>query len=208
MKMDVYSVIREAKEGNILDSDEVERIYSLANDGILFKIVAKEDNEKEEKSDVVKFAETILKNRDDFWEAKRNEKLDDFEKNINSKLKSIIKKNRKEVKKELFDQMNSLVGDLNNDGKVDVSDSSPNVIFFRLFLTEYNTKYAFTWKAFKETKRLYEKSHPVDGEDIYVLKSLLEKDPKIDKVVDSTVFSKAVKTLTDSTINKIKEKIG
>lgn len=207
MKMDVYSIIREAQEGKVLDSNEIERIYSLANDDILLKIVAKEDD-KEEKSEPVKFAEVILKHRDDFWEAKRKEEIEEFEKEINSELKKTIKKERKEVKKELFKKMNDLVGDINNDGVVDTSDNSPNVVFFKLFLNEYNNKYAFTWKAFKETKRIYEKNHPVDGEDIYVLKSLLEKDPKIQKVVDSTVFSRAAKTLTDSTINKIKEKIG
>ena len=104
--------------------------------------------------------------------------------------------------------MNELVGDYDNDGKITMADSSPNSVFFKLFLTEYNTKYAFTWKAFKEAKRLYEKSHPVDGEDIYVLKSLLEKDPRIEKIVDSTVFCKSARTLTSSTIDKIKEKIG
>lgn len=206
MRMDIYSIIREAKE-NLLDLDETKRIFSLANDGILFKIVAKED-EKEEKSDIVKFAEYILKNRDNFWEAKRNENLEEFNKDLNNDLKQIIKKDREEVKRNLFDEMNKLVTDTNNDGKVDTADSSPNVVFFKLFLNEYNNKYAFTWKAFKETKRLYEKSHPVDGEDIYVLKSLLEKDPKIEKIVDATVFCKAAHSLTDKTIEKIKEKIG
>ena len=107
--MDVYSVIREAKE-NLLDLDETKRIFSLANDGILFKIVAKED-EKDEKSDIVKFAEYILKNRDNFWEAKRNETLEDFNKDLNNELKQIIKKDREEVKRNLFDEMNKLVTD-------------------------------------------------------------------------------------------------
>ena len=206
MRMDVYSVIREAKE-NLLDLDETKRIFSLANDGILFKIVAKED-EKDEKSDIVKFAEYILKNRDNFWEAKRNETLEEFNKDLNNELKQIIKKDREEVKRNLFDEMNKLVADTNSDGRVDTADSSPNVVFFKLFLNEYNNKYAFTWKAFKETKRLYEKSHPTEGEDIYVLKSLLEKDPKIEKIVDATVFCKTAHSLTDKTIEKIKEKIG
>ena len=205
MKFDVYSVINEAKETNLIDDNEIDRLYSLANDGILFKIVAKDEDEKKE---TTKLASFILKNRDNYWEAKNADNLPSFYKELNNKIKNIIKKDRKKVKKELFDEMNSLVGDYNNDGKVTTADSSPNAVFFKLFLSEYNTKYAFTWKAFKEAKRLYEKTHPVDGEDIYVLKSLLEKDPKIQKVTDITVFCKAARSLTEKTIEKIKEKIG
>ena len=88
------------------------------------------------------------------------------------------------------------------------SSENPNSVVFKLFLSDYNSKYAFTWKAFKETKKIYEKSHVLEGEDIYILKSLLEKDPKIDKVVDSTIFSKQNRPLSKEIIDKIKEKIG
>ena len=108
-------------------------------------------------------------------------------------------------KKELFEKMNKVAENYGSNIK---SSENPNSVVFKLFLSDYNSKYAFTWKAFKETKKIYEKSHVLEGEDIYILKSLLEKDPKIDKVVDSTIFSKQNRPLSKEIIDKIKEKIG
>ena len=205
--MDVYTVINESKDSKTLDIEELNRLFSLANEQILFNIVAKEDiNDKEEKSDVYDFATIILKNRDNFWTAKKKDELEDFLKDLNKELKEKLKKNRKTAKKELFDAMNNAAKEMSQ--KLETSKESPNVIIFKLFLQEYNSKYAFTWKAFKETKRNYEKNHIVEGEDIYVLKALLEKDPKIEKITDSTVFCKSSRTISNDIIDKIKEKIG
>ena len=86
-------------------------------------------------------------------------------------------------------------------------------------------------KSKKEWRKNYEKTHILEGEDLFILKALLEKDPNIakkaavdsrkadfakgkigkdisGKVIDSTVFSKGNNTLTKETIEKIKEKIA
>ena len=74
MRMDVYTVINESKDSKTLDIEELNRLFSLANEQILFNIVAKEDiNDKDEKSDVYDFATIILKNRDNFWTAKKKD---------------------------------------------------------------------------------------------------------------------------------------
>ena len=198
--MDVYSVILEAKNDKIFSLDEIDKIFSLGNEQILFKIAAEKEDGQEGK-----FVSVILKNRNNFWENKHNETLKDFSKEFNKILKKEIK-NPIKVKKSVFKLINKYAND--GVGKlIDVSDS-PNIVFFKLFMNEYNNKYAFTWKAFKETKRMFEKTHPVEGEDIYTLKSLLEKDPKILKIKDSTVFCKSQHSLSDSTLKKIKEKLG
>lgn len=210
MKFDIYTVINEAKDSKTLDLDELTKLFSLANEQVLFNIVAKEDAEKkddEEKSKIYDFAELVLKNRDNFWTAKRADNLEDFLSEFNKDIKEKIKKDRKKTKRELFDQMNNIAQNMSQTGS-DTSETSANAVVFKLFLNEYNTKYAFTWKSFKETKRNYEKGHILEGEDIYVLKALLEKDPKIQKVVDSTVFCKSSHSLSDAVIDKIKEKIG
>lgn len=228
MKMDVYRVINESKDSKIIDNDEFKRLFSFANDAILMKIVAKED--EDEFSPEAKMAEIILKNRDDYQEAKRAEKLDDFYKDLNSEIKKKIKKDRKETKKKLFDKMNEIAKEYKY-VENQTTDENANVVVFKMFINEWNTKYAFTWKAFKNLKKEYEKTHILEGEDLFVLKSLLEKDPNIarkkgfdlskadiangkiakdisGKVTDSTVFSKANNTLTKDTIEKIKEKIA
>lgn len=198
--MDICNIVLESKDSRILTPKDVERIFSFGNEKILFKIVA--ENEKEP---IGKFASIILKNRNNFWENKHSDKIEDFTYDLNNILKKEIKKVKK-VKKELFNLMNKYADE--GVGKlIDVSDS-PNVVFFKLFMQEYNDKYAFTWRAFKEVKRNFEKSHPVEGEDIYILKQLLEKDPNIVKITNSTLFCKSQHTLSDSTIKKIKEKIG
>ena len=147
---------------------------------------------------------TYLKNKDDFWNAKNNDKLSDFINNLSKEIKKKIKHSKK-IKKELFEKMNKVAENYGSNIK---SSENPNSVVFKLFLSDYNSKYAFTWKAFKETKKIYEKSHVLEGEDIYILKALLEKDPKIDKVVDSTIFSKQNRPLSKEIIDKIKEKIG
>lgn len=229
MKMDVYRVINEAKDSKIIDKNEMEKIYSLANDAILMRIAAAEDS-KEEDTDVGKLAEIIIKNRDDYHFAKKDDELDDFNKELNNEIKKKIKKDRKETKKELFDKMNEVAKDYQS-SELKSTEENPNSVIFKLFLNEWNTKYAFTWKSFKELKKNYEKTHILEGEDLFILKALLEKDPNIakkaavdsrkadfakgkigkdvsGKVIDSTVFSKGNNTLTKETIEKIKEKIA
>ncbi len=207
MKMDIYTIINESKDSKLFELDEVENLYALTNDSILFNIIAtdeKNKNKDEEQSFIAKFAEIILKNKDDFWNAKNNDKLSDFINNLSKEIKKKIKHSKK-IKKELFEKMNKVAENYGSNIK---SSENPNSVVFKLFLSDYNSKYAFTWKAFKETKKIYEKSHVLEGEDIYILKSLLEKDPKIDKVVDSTIFSKQNRPLSKEIIDKIKEKIG
>ena len=207
MKMDIYTIINESKDSKLFELDEVENLYAVTNDSILFNIVAtdeKNKNKDEEQSFIAKFAEIILKNKDDFWNAKNNDKLSDFINNLSKEIKKKIKHSKK-IKKELFEKMNKVAENYGSNIK---SSENPNSVVFKLFLSDYNSKYAFTWKAFKETKKIYEKSHVLEGEDIYILKSLLEKDPKIDKVVDSTIFSKQNRPLSKEIIDKIKEKIG
>ena len=207
MKMDIYTIINESKDSKLFELDEVENLYALTNDSILFNIIAtdeKNKNKDEEQSFIAKFAEIILKNKDDFWDAKNNDKLSDFINNLSKEIKKKIKHSKK-IKKELFEKMNKVAENYGSNIK---SSENPNSVVFKLFLSDYNSKYAFTWKAFKETKKIYEKSHVLEGEDIYILKSLLEKDPKIDKVVDSTIFSKQNRPLSKEIIDKIKEKIG
>ena len=228
MKMDIYRVINEAKDSKIIDKDEMEKIYSLANDAILMRIAAAEDSKaedsKEEDTDVGKLAEIIIKNRDDYHFAKREDELDDFSKELNTEIKKKIKKDRKEVKKELFNKMDEIAKDYQS-SEIMSTEENPNSVIFKLFLNEWNTKYAFTWKSFKEIKKNYEKTHILEGEDLFILKSLLEKDPNIakktgidnrkadfakgkigkdisGKITDSTVFSKGNNTLTKEKIAK------
>lgn len=205
MKMDIYTIINESKDSKLFEPNEIENLYALTNDSILFNIVAMDEkNKNEEQSSIAKFAEIVLKNKDDFWSAKNNDTLTDFSNNLTKEIKKKIKHSKK-VKKELFEKMNKTAESYGNNIK---SSENPNSVVFKLFLSDYNSKYAFTWKAFKETKKTYEKSHVLEGEDIYILKALLEKDPKIDKVVDSTIFSKQNRPLSKEIIDKIKEKIG
>ena len=97
MKMDIYRVINEAKDSKIIDKDEMEKIYSLANDAILMRIAAAEDS-KEEDTDVGKLAEIIIKNRDDYHFAKKEDELDDFSKELNTEIKKKIKKDIDKLK--------------------------------------------------------------------------------------------------------------
>lgn len=205
--MDIYRIIRESKEGKLFNIDELNRLYSFANDQILLNIVAKNDQAKDDdKEELADMAEIILKNRDNFWASKHDDKLEEFSKELETEIKKTIKQKRMDIKKTLFNRIDEVAQ--SNSQKIDDGEENPNSIFFKLFLNEYNTKHAFTWKAFKDTKKRYEKAHPVGGEDIYILKSVLEKDPKIEKVIDSTVFCKAAHSLSDDVIEKLKEKAG
>ena len=225
--MDVYRVINEAKKSNLIDIEEMNKIYSLSNDAILMQIFAQEDL-KDEKTDVGKLTELLLTNKYDYHLAKKNDELPSFNKELNSKIKKILSKDKEKVKRELFDKINEIAKNYQID-KVN-HQTSPNTIVLRLFLNEWNTKYAFTWKSFKDLKKEYEKTHTLEGENLFVLKSLLEKDPNIvkatgidtkkmdlakgkiakdvsGKITNSTVFSKPNNSLSKKTIEKIKEKI-
>lgn len=202
--MDVYTIINEAKEGDLFDEDEINQLFSFNNANLLIKIAAQDEADGKE-TEIGKLASFILKNRDNYQISKKEEKLEDFKKDFNFDLKKQFKKNRKNLKKELINKVNEMA---QNTTLLNVEQDDPNKVVIKLFWQEYNNKYAFTWKAFKETKRQYEKSNPLEGEDLYVLKSLLEKDPNIMKVKNGTLFCKAQNTLSDYTIKKIKEKIG
>ena len=67
MKMDVYRVINESKKQKLIDTEEINRLFSLSNDAILLRIAAQEeDKDKDEKSNKVKLAELILKNKNNY----------------------------------------------------------------------------------------------------------------------------------------------
>lgn len=194
--MDIYSVINESKNSKILDSDDIEKLYSGNLDSALFALATNKDE------NIAEFASTILKDRNDYQIAKKNDKLDDFLDDLNSLLKKNIDKANK-TKSDFFELLDKF-SDF-SPKKIE-TDISPNAVVIRLFLSEYNTKYAFTWKAFKKVKKEYEKNNLLEGEDIYILKSILEKSPNIQKVIDSTVFCKSAGTLSDKILDKLKEK--
>lgn len=227
--MDVYRVIKEAKEPRLIDMDEMDKLFSFANAPILTRIAAREDR-KDEKSDEHKFVELIAKNRDDYFWAKDRDTLDDFNKEFNSDIKKMFKSKREDVKKKLFDDIDE-IADAYKPSNDSLASANPNTVVFKMFLNEWNTKHSFTWKMFKRLKKDYEKTHILEGEDLFVLKSLLEKDPNIvnqrsldfrradaergkiakdvsGKVTDSTVFSRANNTLARETIEAIKKRIA
>ena len=227
--MDVYRVIKEAKEPRLIDMDEMDKLFSFANAPILTRIAAREDR-KDEKSDEHKLVELISRSRDDYFWAKDRDTLDDFNKEFNSDIKKMFKGKRAELKKQLFDDIDE-IADAYKPSNDSLASANPNTVVFKMFLNEWNTKHSFTWKMFKRLKKDYEKTHILEGEDLFVLKSLLEKDPNIvkqrsldfrradvekgkiakdisGKVTDSTVFSRANNTLTRETIEAIKKKIA
>lgn len=199
--LNIYKIINEIEETKVIDSDNLDDLFHIDNK-VLFQLIVKE----KEKTDIAKVSELIIKNKDEFYSASKDDELDDFYKDINKQIKKIIKTDKKEFKKEFLGKIEVVKNSIKQ--AEDTSHDTPNVIIFKLFLREYNTKYSFTWRAFKEVKREYEKSHVLEGENIYSLKSLLERDPKIDKVTNTTVFCKSEETLSDSIIEKIKNKIG
>ena len=60
----------------------------------------------------------------------------------------------------------------------------------------------------KDIKKQFEKNHPLEGENIYNLKSFLEKNSTIEKIDNNTIFSKEQHTLPDKCIEKMLEKIN
>lgn len=193
--LSINRIIKESEE-----SISSEDLFNIDNK-VLFQLILQE----KEKTDLVKVAELILKNKDEYYAANKDDELDDFYKDINRQIKKIIT-DKSEFKKEFFEKVDNIKSNLKN--MEDTSFDTPNVIIYKLFLKEYNTKYSFTWRAFKEVKRNYEKSHVLEGENIYSLKSLLERDPKIDKITNTTVFCKSNNSISDSILEKIKNKIG
>lgn len=194
--MDIYNVINESKNSKILDDNDIERLFSGNLDSVLFSFTTNKNE------DISEFASLILKNRTNYQVAKKNDKLKDFKNDLNSSLKKNIDKANK-IKRNFFELLDSYKNITSNKIETDIS---PNAVVIRLFLKEYDTKYAFTWKAFKKVKKDYEKNNLLEGEDIYILKSILEKSPNIQKVIDSTVFCKSAGTLSDKIINKLKER--
>lgn len=194
--MDIYNVINESKNSEILDNEDIDRLFSGNLDSALFSLASQKDE------DISEFASLILKNRMGYQFAKKNDDIKDFKDDLNSDLKKNVDKANKTKRRffELLDNYKSITPN-----KIE-TDVSPNAVVIRLFLKEYDTKYAFTWKAFKKVKKDYEKNNLLEGEDIYVLKSILEKSPNIQKVVDSTVFCKSAGTLSEKIINKLKER--
>ena len=229
MRMDVYRVINEAKEPRLIDMDEMDKLFSFANAPILTRIAAKEDR-KDEKSDEYKFIDLISRERDDYFWAKDQDTLENFNKEFNSEIKKMFKSRKADVKKKLFDDIDE-IADAYKPSNDSLSSANPNTVIFKMFLNEWNTKHSFTWKMFKRVKKDYERTHILEGEDLFVLKSLLEKDPNIvrqrsldfrradaekgkiakdtsGKITDSTIFSKANNTLTKETIEAIKKRIA
>ena len=198
--MDVYSVIREAKDTKeLLSTEELNKLFSPSLERTLFTIINNNENE-----DFVKLSEIILKKRGAYQEAKLKEKLDDFKDEIISDFKTILKKDKHEKLEEFFEHTDKVAEVANK--YIQTAEDDPNSIIFKLFLNEYNTKVAFTWKAFKMVKKDFEKNHPLTGENIYNLKSLIEKYSDIEKIENNTVFSKESHTLSDKCLEKIKEK--
>lgn len=202
MKIDVYKVINEAKENkSYFSEDEVRDLYS--KEAILFKLL---QSENEEDKNINKFIEEVLKKRQDYTEGLMNDDLSDLVSDINTDFKKIIKSNRKEEKNSLLDRIKNM-----SDAAmkyIETAKTSPDTIIYKLFLDEYNNKYAFTWKAFKYAKKRYEKSHPLFGENVSNLKSMLERDSKIVKINNNTLFCRSAKTLSDTTLEKIRDRIS
>jgi hypothetical protein len=213
--MDIYNVINESKaKKTIISSEEASKLFSIPNENILFRIAGGLD----EDDDLMDLVELILKSKDDYYAAK--EDTEDFLKEFNFKLKKI--KNVKKLKEELFGKMDDLAKNYNY---IEKNPDAPNSIILKMFLNEWNTKHSFTWRGFKQVKKNYEKNHILSGENLFVLKEILEKDPHIasrngfeksksgrikdvsGKVVDGTIFCKAAHTLSNDTIEAIKKRI-
>lgn len=200
--MDIYNIIRESKKDEeILTHEQIERLYSPFIEEILFQII-----NMDEKEDYSKICEKILKKRDDFQTAKLNDDFEDFEKDLINDFTKVFKLDKKKKIEEFLDYVEKL-SNKNSRIMFKVANDS-DIIIFKLFYDEYNNKASFTWGQFKKVKKIYEKNHPLKGENLYNLKSLLEKDPRLEKIDNNTLFSKHAHTLTDKTVDKIKEKIS
>ena len=202
--MDIYKIIRESTNTKeLLSIEDIDFLFSPATEKSLFYIINKDDEDTKEFNNI---AEKILKKREDYQIAKHKDNLDEFKKEITGIFKSVFKLEKKEKKEELFDYLKNKSEEVSK--VVNLGKFEPDNIIYRLFLKEYNTKYAFTWKAFKDVKKEYEKNHTLEGENIYNLKSMIEKYNNIDKVYNNTVFSKENNPFSEKFLTKINDKIN
>ncbi len=202
--MDIYKIIRESTDTKeLLSIEDIDFLFSPVTEKSLFYIINKDDEDTKKFNSI---AEKILKKREDYQIAKHKDNLDEFKKEITGIFKSVFKLEKKEKKEELFDYLKNKSEEVSK--VVKLGKFEPDNIIYRLFLKEYNTKYAFTWKAFKDVKREYEKNHTLEGENIYNLKSMIEKYNNIDKVYNNTVFSKENNPFSEKFLTKINDKIN
>lgn len=200
--MDIYKIIREAKNTEeIISDEEINSLYSGVSEKAIFSIINSDDNEL-----FSKISEFILKRREDYKIAKHDETFEDFFNEIRFGLKKIIKSDKRKTIDEYLELVSNITEKLQN--IINTEENDPNSTLFRLFFNEYNTKQIFTWKNFKDTKKQFEKNHPLEGENIYNLKSFLEKNTNIEKIDNNTVFSKEQGTLSDKCIEKLIEKFS
>lgn len=202
--MDIYKIIRESTDTKeLLSIGDIDFLFSPTTEKSLFYIINKDDEDTKKFNSI---AEKILKKREDYQIAKHKDNLDEFKKEIAGIFKSVFKLEKKEKKEELFDYLKNKSEEVSK--VINLGKFEPDNIIYRLFLKEYNTKYAFTWKAFKDVKREYEKNHTLEGENIYNLKSMIEKYNNIDKVYNNTVFSKENNPFSEKFLEKINDKIN
>lgn len=202
--MDIYKIIRESTDTKeLLSIEDIDFLFSPVTEKSLFYIINKDDEDTKKFNNI---AEKILKKREDYQIAKHKDNLDEFKKEITGIFKSVFKLEKKEKKEELFDYLKNKSEEVSK--VVNLGKFEPDNIIYRLFLKEYNTKYAFTWKAFKDVKKEYEKNHTLEGENIYNLKSMIEKYNNIDKVYNNTVFSKENNPFSEKFLTKINDKIN
>lgn len=202
--MDIYKIIRESTNTKeLLSIEDIDFLFSPVTEKSLFYIINKDDEDTKKFNNI---AEKILKKREDYQIAKHKDNLDEFKKEITGIFKSVFKLEKKEKKEELFDYLKNKSEEVSK--VVNLGKFEPDNIIYRLFLKEYNTKYAFTWKAFKDVKKEYEKNHTLEGENIYNLKSMIEKYNNIDKVYNNTVFSKENNPFSEKFLEKINDKIN
>ena len=202
--MDIYKIIRESTDTKeLLSIEDIDFLFSPTTEKSLFYIINKDDEDTKKFNSI---AEKILKKREDYQIAKHKDNLDEFKKEITGIFKSVFKLEKKEKKEELFDYLKNKSEEASK--VINLGKFEPDNIIYRLFLKEYNTKYAFTWKAFKDVKREYEKNHTLEGENIYNLKSMIEKYNNIDKVYNNTVFSKENNPFSEKFLAKINDKIN
>ena len=202
--MDIYKIIRESTDTKeLLSIEDIDFLFSPVTEKSLFYIINKDDEDTKKFNSI---AEKILKKREDYQIAKHKDNLDEFKKEITGIFKSVFKLEKKEKKEELFDYLKNKSEEVSK--VINLGKFEPDNIIYRLFLKEYNTKYAFTWKAFKDVKREYEKNHTLEGENIYNLKSMIEKYNNIDKVYNNTVFSKENNPFSEKFLEKINDKIN
>lgn len=202
--MDIYKIIRESTDTKeLLSIEDIDFLFSPVTEKSLFYIINKDDEDTKKFNSI---AEKILKKREDYQIAKHKDNLDEFKKEITGIFKSVFKLEKKEKKEELFNYLKNKSEEVSK--VINIGKFEPDNIIYRLFLKEYNTKYAFTWKAFKDVKREYEKNHTLEGENIYNLKSMIEKYNNIDKVYNNTVFSKENNPFSEKFLEKINDKIN